>query len=365
MDRDAFLRMHETPLGAYVAMSRAVGARADYVQGGGGNTSVKLGAGLMAIKASGFRLSDLRIDAAYAVLDGAALRTFYDTHEEAEFEDVEKVGSDAAKSSIMPIEGLPALRPSVEAGFHSLLDRFVVHSHSVYANLACCSEGGHDIAAEALADALYSFGFVPYVDPGAKLTFRIRDELARVEREAGMRPAVLLLENHGLVVHHDDPEHCLSIHADVNTRLAAAFGLSSDSFPEVALAPAGDGLLASATPFVRDALRTGRYDQRFFLERPLYPDQMVFLVGTFDIDKGLPTEGHCRADLVTGAVLYRMSEVAARTVEETLAAVLFIAENVRVMGKRLSTMGESAKRFITDWESEKYRKSLAEKGKTP
>ena len=39
------------------------------------------------------------------------------------------------------------------------------------------------------------------------------------------------------------------------------------------------------------------------------------------------------------------------------AAALMLCEN----GYTVSTMGEAAKRFIANWESEKYRKSLAEK----
>ena len=38
-----------------------------------------------------------------------------------------------------------------------------------------------------------------------------------------------------------------------------------------------------------------------------------------------------------------------------------IADAIRKNGKTLSTMGEAAKKFIANWESEKYRKSLAGK----
>ena len=48
----------------------------------------------------------------------------------------------------------------------------------------------------------------------------------------------------------------------------------------------------------------------------------------------------------------------ARVITETLAAVLFIQEQIEKKGYTLSTMGEQAKRFIANWESEKYRKSL-------
>ena len=130
-----FFEEHAKLLSDFARVSQAAGARADYVQGGGGNTSVKLPGGLMAIKASGFCLSDIRPDKAYAVLDGADLRNFYLTTEPSALADVEKEGSARAKADIRHIDGLADLRPSVEAGFHSILKTFVVHTHSVYATL--------------------------------------------------------------------------------------------------------------------------------------------------------------------------------------------------------------------------------------
>lgn len=76
-----FFEEHAKLLADFARVSQAAGARADYVQSGGGNTSVKLPGGLMAIKASGFCLSDIHPDQAYAVLDGADLRNFYLTTE--------------------------------------------------------------------------------------------------------------------------------------------------------------------------------------------------------------------------------------------------------------------------------------------
>ena len=69
-----FFKDNAQLLQEFSRVSKTAGARADYVQGGGGNTSVKLSGGLMAIKASGFCLSDIEPDKAYAVLDGAAVR---------------------------------------------------------------------------------------------------------------------------------------------------------------------------------------------------------------------------------------------------------------------------------------------------
>ena len=113
-----FFEEHAKLLSDFARVSQSTGARADYVQGGGGNTSVKLPGGLMAIKASGFCLSDIHPDKAYAVLDGADLRNFYLTTDPSALADVEKEGSARAKADVRHIDGLADLRPSVEAGFH-------------------------------------------------------------------------------------------------------------------------------------------------------------------------------------------------------------------------------------------------------
>lgn len=348
-------------LADFARLSQVAGARADYVQGGGGNTSVKLCDGLMAIKASGYCLKDITPNNAYAVMDYQALQKFYYENEPANLEDVEKQGSACAKENTKAIEGLAALRPSVEAGFHSILKTFVLHTHSVYANLAACSEQCREIATKALAGADYTWGWVPYTDPGANLTFAIRDELRRVEKETGRCPSVILMQNHGIIVHDDDADACLNIHADANERLAQAFGLTGASFPATAVEEMAAGIYAAAVPYLRQQLQSGVHTQQSLLEDPLYPDQMVFLVDTFFMDADKLEDGQCVASSKTGHMLMQMPQKKAQTLVETLTAVFFIMENIKKAGYTVSTMGEAAKNFIANWESEKYRKSLAAK----
>ena len=356
-----FFEANRQRLENFTRVSGSVGARADYVQGGGGNTSAKLEGGLMAIKASGYCLKDIRPDAAYAVLDYEALRRFYNDTDPATLADVEKAGSDQAKANTKAIEGLAALRPSVEAGFHSILDTYVAHSHSVYANLAACSAELEQIVKDALADADYAWGWVSYVDPGARLTFSIRDELKRVEAETGRRPAAIFMQNHGLIAHSDDPDECLRIHTDVNDRIARAFGMENGAFPRVDIRETGDGLCQAVCPFLTEQLASGDFSEKILLESPLYPDQLVFLTGTFSFGEGKPGEGMAVCNPKTGAVTFNMPAAKAQVIAETLTAVLFICRTIEKKGCTLSTMGEAAKAFIANWESEKYRKSLAGK----
>ena len=144
-----WINKNQARLNEYVRMSVTAGSRPDYVQGGGGNTSCKLDDRQMAIKASGFRLDQIRVDQAYAVLDYQNLRDFYGRSDPAGFADVEKEGSAQARSAIISIDGLPQLRPSVEVGFHSLLDTYVMHTHPVYANLVTCCAEGRTMAGQA------------------------------------------------------------------------------------------------------------------------------------------------------------------------------------------------------------------------
>ena len=115
---NSFIKENAADLEAFSRMSQCAGARNDYVQGGGGNTSAKLAGGLMGIKASGYCLSDITPETAYAVLDYEALRRFYYGNESEQLADVEKQGSAFARENTKQIEGLPTLSPSVEAGFH-------------------------------------------------------------------------------------------------------------------------------------------------------------------------------------------------------------------------------------------------------
>ncbi len=66
-----------------------------------------------------------------------------------------------------------------------------------------------------------------------------------------------------------------------------------------------------------------------------------------------------RSTAPAGAYGYQTAQGTAQTLEETLCAVLFILETLKARGLAVSNDGEQAKRFIANWESEKYRKSLA------
>ena len=83
----------------------------------------------------------------------------------------------------------------------------------------------------------------------------------------------------------------------------------------------------------------------------------MFLTGSFAFGTE-PSEGMCCADPATGRVVFNMPVSKAQVIAETLTCVVYICETLKRTGHALSTMGEAARAFIANWESEKYRKSL-------
>lgn len=201
-------------------MSGIAGARTDYVQGGGGNTSVKLDGGLMAIKASGFRLTQVTETDGFAVVETATLK------------------------DVTAERGYQPRRPSVEAGFHALLGKYVLHTHPVYVNLALCSQSMDKRVPEIMGDS-YPYISVPYINPGEALSSAIKEKLRPDTRAVFMR-------NHGLVVTAGTADECIDIHEDINKKFAAAYGVSFGDFEELSRKAA----------------------------LPLYPDQQVYLTLT-------------------------------------------------------------------------------------
>ncbi|MBP7401007.1 MAG: class II aldolase/adducin family protein, partial [Clostridia bacterium] len=345
-----------------VRISTGPGGRADYVQGGGGNTSCKLDGRLMAVKASGFRLGQITVREAYSVLDYASLRSFFQAGTGEDTPEIEQAGGNAVREAGVPIDGMTPLRPSVEAGFHALLGRCVLHTHSVYANTVCCSGDPERLAEEAMKTLDVPWGMVPYIDPGTRLTFAVASECERVRKRTGSDPSVLFLRNHGLIVTNGDAAGCMDLHDAVNRRLAAVAGTGFDEWPSIAVRPDGSGGYRSPTPWLRHRLAGMADPVGRFTADPLYPDQMVYLAGKIGRAEDRAAGLVCRIDTLNGEVSYTCGENEALTIEETLCAVLFILESQERNRWATCAMNASARMFIAGWESEAYRRSVSAGG---
>lgn len=113
-----------------------------------------------------------------------------------------------------------ARKPSVEAIFHAYLltlpgVNFVGHTHPIAVNALLCTRHGRTFAKRRLfPDEIVCCGvesvFVPYTDPGLKLSQAIKKSVQAYIRRVQRAPRVILLENHGLIALGGTPEAVLA-----------------------------------------------------------------------------------------------------------------------------------------------------------
>lgn len=108
-----------------------------------------------------------------------------------------------------------AKKPSVEALFHAYLlslpgIQFVGHVHSIAVNQILCSPHAETFAQRRLfPDEIVCCGpasvFVPYTDPGLRLSQIIREKTREFSERLNIAPRVILLENHGIITLGSSP----------------------------------------------------------------------------------------------------------------------------------------------------------------
>jgi rhamnose utilization protein RhaD (predicted bifunctional aldolase and dehydrogenase) len=167
---------------------------------GEGNTSAKLGDETFIVKASGSSLGTLGdadvVECRFAPLLALMQKT------EAGGEEIEGVLFGARVE-------LQAKKPSIEALFHAWLLSlpdvgFVGHTHPVAVNAILCSPLAEQFAQRRIfPDEIVCCGtssvFVPYIDPGLKLSQSIAQETTRWMASNGATPRVIVLQSHGII----------------------------------------------------------------------------------------------------------------------------------------------------------------------
>ena len=346
--------MYEKLFNQFAEMSQAIGNRADYAQGGGGNTSVKLDDELMAVKASGYKLKDMKPNDGFVVIKYKEIQKYYENVDLDSDTDFYKDSAEFVKKNTVVLPGLPeGKRASVEAGFHSLLYKYVIHTHSVYSNLLCCTKEGKGIADEMFKDSEYGYAWVPYITPGFDLTLGIKHVLD--ERQE--MPKIIFMESHGILVSSDDYDECRNLHEMVTDRILEKLELPTE-FEYVGLEQTGEDTFVSKSEILKGYFKgTGR-DAKWFEANILYPDQAAYLSG--NVADG-STGNKINVNGETGEVIYRTNHKEALTMEESIAALAYILEYAKAKGFTPVSMKQEDIDFIKNWEGVKYRKTLLKK----
>jgi rhamnose utilization protein RhaD (predicted bifunctional aldolase and dehydrogenase) len=197
---------NSTNIDDLVTISQLIGRNSSYVQGAGGNISQKISDTEMVIKASGFLLKEIKSNKGVSIVDFPLINSKL---RQTQMND--NAFSQVMSSAITGGEE----KPSIETGFHALLGKFVIHSHSVFVNtIACCFEGA-DLIEKNFKDALW----IEYATPGRDITCKLMEHFSgRIPKKG-----VIILQNHGVISWDKTSNGAFKIHEDLNNRIKSLF----------------------------------------------------------------------------------------------------------------------------------------------
>ncbi|GFP31897.1 hypothetical protein HKBW3S42_00203 [Candidatus Hakubella thermalkaliphila] len=192
----------EETLANLIKLSRKLGERANhYVILGEGNTSARIDDKSFWVKASGVSLDG--IDS-----DGFVKVSFEKVLQMLEWENIgdEEIKQGLKEATLSSVGGR---HPSVETLLHALLLElenvsYVAHTHPPAVNRILCSKQAQEaIKGRLFPDEIVVCGiaplYVPYSDPGVPLARAVQKAVLKYQGQYGVRPKVILLENHGLI----------------------------------------------------------------------------------------------------------------------------------------------------------------------
>ena len=185
-----------------IKISNTTGKDSTLVAGGGGNTSVKTDDGkFMYIKASGTALKDMsakrgwrrmRLEPVLSIIQDKNLAKLDASVREPEVVDRLLLACDDNVTS--------GARPSVESHLHACLDKCVIHLHPLVLAAYVSAKNGRARLEKLFKGEKLPPLWVPYADPGFMLAKKIAGLVDRYQKKYGEKPAIMLLQKHGLFV---------------------------------------------------------------------------------------------------------------------------------------------------------------------
>ena len=332
----------------FMDVSRDIGADGLLIQGAGGNTSIKIGANLMWVKASGKWLQHGDREDIFAAVDWSRVNG-----------NIGAGHDDPTKGAVLPMAG-DGLRPSIETTLHSLMPHDVVfHTHSINTIVHAIQQDAVGIMSPKL-DGI-QWGFVPYSKPGLQLTRLVSDVLAARHCD------VLVIQNHGLVVGGDSPAETLTLMRDVETRLVATpRPLSTPSLEPLAEACSNTNFVIAASDIIHQ-LALNSHGFELARSGSLYPDHVVFLgSGIAGVETMQEFTSFCRAGTddplrpkaiaLKGMGVVHDKSLSSGGIEMLTALAQVIRRAPGHMQPRY--LSRSEEQDLVNWDAEKYRQTL-------
>lgn len=375
-----------------IRISNVTGKDTALVQGGGGNTSAKTADGrFMCIKASGTALKEMSPHKGWRRMELKGVLAMLGDAELGRMETFARENEIVRRLMLACKDEMPAgIRPSVEAHFHAMLGRYVIHLHPLAVGAYVNAKGGRKQIERLFRGEKYPPLWVPYTDPGYQLAQKMKRLIDAYQEEQGRKPALVFLEKHGLIVSAETAEAALRL-------VRKVIAICQSKIPAakaVKLKPAGPAEIQAAQLSLRKAIFsiTGQYlpvsycfneeavrfmarpdAARLLAAGPLSPDEMVYANGPalwlerpdakaiqLKIQKHLDTgQAIPRAYLMKNiGLLITCNPATTATIESIAAGFMLVREAATRFGG-VWALSKRQRDFIRTWESESYREKLS------
>jgi rhamnose utilization protein RhaD (predicted bifunctional aldolase and dehydrogenase) len=334
---------------------------ADYVKGGGGNTSFK-NADTLWVKPSGTTLSGLKPET-FVAMDRAKLGLLYQLAVPAEKDAREAQVKAAMDAAVKPGQ---TARPSVEAPLHDALKgAYVVHTHPALVNGMTSSKQGEEACRRLFPDALW----VPYVDPGYTLCMEAYRRIGEYRSRFGREPDLLMLGNHGVFVSANTAEDMRGTYGRVMTALRASYEKAGVAM-DLAWQPLGakkavrtwvERVKEWLGPNAAEVVHSAPFA---VAEGPISPDHIVYGksyafrgplskagLDAFIARRGYPPRVIATPDAVLGVgATLRQAQLALEFAQDGA-----LVRQLAAAFGGLQILSDSSREFIENWEVESYR----------
>ena len=196
--------------------------------GCGGSISTKIGSDYMLMAELKYNVKQNGKNSRYMVINYKNIRTYYSMVDIKLDMDFDKINDILIRqNTIQRCNTLQkhndTLQIFLEAGFHSLLDTYVIHTHSAYANILGCGESGEELMHTIFSDEGLDCFWIPCSEPGFLMTYLIKEAMEGSGKDTIYKPRVFFLENHGLIVTSDDMQEAIDTGIMVNNCIKGYF----------------------------------------------------------------------------------------------------------------------------------------------
>ena len=333
-------------------LSKYLTNRIDYLQGAGGNISEKIDDEVMVIKSSGVEIKEINQKYGYSLVSYKKISEEFSKLPLEISKEQDETMVSFVNNQIINLPNYKSLRPSIETGFHSILKKYVIHTHSVYSNIIACSKGFEDLTTELFKND--NFINIPYFPPGTVLTRNILKIYNNYIHTNKKYPDIIFLKNHGIIVHAETPKKAVELHEYVTKIISDYFNLKKFDFPDVVLKKISNSNYESSNPFFLDFIKMNENINQNYFNQTLFPDQTVYFKRNISFNNNKNKKVLVKKD----KIIYNTNFKEAKTIEETFIAYIFIRKNIEKANLKCSFISQKEMNYIHDLDSEKYRKKM-------